>query len=111
MRTIVSTLAIAACVAGCAGTQVSGAKQRGFIVMDVKPSDAQIYVDGRFMGSVDGWAGQTVVVDPGSYMLELRAPGYITQRFDVAVARDEEVTLKLQMEPVLEETLGEEESK
>ncbi len=65
MRTIMATLAIAVSVAGCAGTQVSGARQRGFIVMDVEPSDALIYVDGRFMGSVDGWAGQTVVVDRG----------------------------------------------
>ncbi len=107
MRAMVISIALCWGAAGCAGTQVSGAKQRGYIVLDVEPSDALIYVDGRFMGAVDGWVGQTVVVDPGAYMLELRAPGHISQRFDVAVARDEEVTLRLRMEPVLEEHLDE----
>ncbi len=110
MRAMVIALALGLGAAGCAGTQISGAKQRGYIVMDVEPSDGLIYVDGRVMGAVDGWAGRTVVVEPGTYMLELRAPGYITQRFDVGVARDEEILLRLRMEPVLEDDLGEGES-
>ena len=93
---------------GCAGTQVAGTKARGYLRLDVTPKNARIHLDGRYAGEVDGWAAQTIVVTPGVHMLELRSPGFISQRFDIEVAAGEEVSLTLEMEPVLEEYVEEE---
>ena len=91
---------------GC-GTSSSNTRRkatpRGFIQMNVTPKAARVYVDGRFQGQIKGWMHQTVPVSPGLRRVELKARGYITQRFDLDIQEGEILTLTLRMERQLDE--------
>ena len=79
------------------------ASARAFLRVDVSPPNASIYVDEQYGGEVHRWHKQTLVLAPGTRRVELRAQGYLSQRFDVALRADELTVLKLRMEPALEE--------
>lgn len=76
----------------------SAPKGRGFLELLVDPKDAEIFVDEQYSGVVAGWHEQIVPVAPGTRKIELRAAGYITQRFDLDFGVDEQVTLELKMQ-------------
>lgn len=69
-----------------------------YLRLDVEPSTAEIYLDGDYHGTVDRWRGGVVPLQPGDRRLELRADGYVTQRFDLEVGEGRELTLRVQME-------------
>jgi len=93
---------MAVVVAGCATTSASGPRARGFLRFEVEPPDAEVDIDEKYSGVVNGWADGVVPVQPGLRRVTLRAPGFITQRFDLEVSAYEEVTLILALEPALE---------
>ena len=80
-----------------------GAPQRAYLRVDVRPPNASIYVDEQYSGEIHRWREQTLVLTPGVRRVELRAQGYLSQRFDVALRADEMTVLKLRMEPALAE--------
>jgi len=90
---------------GCSGTQRArgAASARGFVQLEVEPADAVVYIDETYSGVVSQWFQQTVPVEPGLVLLELRAEGYIPERYDLEVASGEVVTLQVRLEPVLED--------
>ncbi len=73
-------------------------KGRSFLELLVEPNTAEIFVDEEYAGVVAGWHEQIVLVAPGTRKIELRAAGYITQRFDLDFSVDEQVTLELKMQ-------------
>ncbi len=68
----------------------------GAIRLKVKPSDAQVYVDGYYSGVVDSFDGalQKLSIEAGAHKVEVKADGYETVQFDVMVLPDETVTYK-----------------
>ncbi len=98
---------------GCSGMQFVGdsaPKGRGFLELLVEPKEAEVFVDEEYSGVVAGWHEQIVPVAPGMRKIELRAAGYITQRFDLDFSVDEQVTLELKMQrelPNLDDETGE----
>lgn len=76
---------------------------RGFLQLLVEPDHAEIVLDSEYQGLVSGWLDGVIPVRPGVQRLELRADGYMTQRFDLSVAANEQVTLELSMERELED--------
>lgn len=88
----------------CAGIGYNtGKPPQAYLRLDVEPKHAKLYIDDRYQGQVQGWTQQTVPVRPGLRRVELRAQGYISQRFDLQFAREEEVSLSLTMERELDE--------
>jgi len=75
---------------------------RGYLRFEIEPQGAEIAIDEKYSGVIDGWVGGVIPVEPGMRRVTLRADGYITQRFDIEVAAGEEVTLQLQMERSIE---------
>lgn len=75
-----------------------GPQGRGFLELLVEPNDAEVFIDEEYAGIIAGWHEQIVPVAPGPRKIELRAEGYITQRFDLTFAVDEQVTLELRMQ-------------
>ena len=58
----------------------------GNLRLDVRPKDAQVYVDGYYVGIVDDFNGrQRLNLAPGPYHVDLRASGYESLAFDVNV--------------------------
>ncbi len=73
----------------------------GNIRLKVKPSNAQVYVDGYFVGVVDSFDGvfQKLGIESGAHRVELRAEGYETVQFEVLITPGETVTYKGELKP------------
>ena len=73
----------------------------GNLRLKVKPNDAQVYVDGYFVGPVDSFDGvfQKLGIEAGAHRIELRAEGYETVQFEVLITPGETVTYKGEMKP------------
>jgi hypothetical protein len=72
---------------------VGYAKDVGGIAFAVTPADAGVYVDGRFVGSTSDYSPQRepLLLPFGVYSIELRAQGYVTERFQAYVTTGEVV--------------------
>ena len=68
--------------------------------LEVKPKDAEVYVDGYYAGVVDDFDGafQRLHVEPGEHEIELWLDGYRTVRQKVYLARDKTFRVKYDME-------------
>ena len=68
----------------------------GSLRLKIKPRDAQVYVDGYFVGTVDEFDGmfQKLGIDAGGHRIELRADGYEPTEFEVLITPGETVTYR-----------------
>jgi hypothetical protein len=82
-----------------AGGYSSQYRDLGNLRLKVKPSDAQVYVDGYYVGVIDSFDGvfQKLGIESGAHKIELRAEGYETVSFEVFVTPGETVTYKGEM--------------
>ncbi|HLG53806.1 MAG TPA: PEGA domain-containing protein [Vicinamibacterales bacterium] len=63
----------------------------GGVSFDVAPSNAQVSVDGVFVGTVEEFSGtsEPLALAPGNHYLEVRLPGYRTANIDVTIVAGE----------------------
>jgi hypothetical protein len=68
----------------------------GAIRLKVKPNNAQVYIDGYYVGVVDSYDGmfQKLGIEAGAHRVELRAEGYEPVQFEVMVMPGETMTYK-----------------
>jgi hypothetical protein len=68
----------------------------GSVRLKVKPNNAQVYIDGYYVGVVDSYDGafQRLNIEAGSHRVEVRAEGYETVQFEVMVMPGETITYK-----------------
>ena len=73
----------------------------GSLRLKVKPSNAQVYIDGYFVGVIDSYDGafQRLSVEGGAHKVELRAEGFEPVQFDVMIMPGETITYKGEMKP------------
>jgi hypothetical protein len=57
----------------------------GFLTLQVRPADAQVFVEGFYAGTAGDFSGQRYALEPGPHRIELRAAGYETVTVDVVV--------------------------
>lgn len=62
--------------------------------------DAQVYVDGRFVGML-GMLHGGLAMDPGHHRVELDHTEYFSRYAELSLARAQRVKLDLEMKPVL----------
>lgn len=67
----------------------------GTLRLELKPSDASVYVDGEFRGS--GRRAETVRLAPGRHRLEVVRPGYRTVEREVDVRSGETVRVEVEL--------------
>jgi len=62
--------------------------------LKIKPREAEVYVDGYFVGVVDNFDGmfQRLHLDSGAHRIEIRAPGYEILDFDVRITPEHTTT-------------------
>jgi hypothetical protein len=100
---IVSTCApILALLAACGGKVASNGVSARDAVVYVRSNvgDAQVYMDGRFVGPVRVVRGG-IAVDPGKHRLELRHDDYYSAYVELDLERAERKKLQLEMAPIL----------
>jgi hypothetical protein len=75
---------------------------QGALKLKVEPKNAEVYVDGYYMGSVDDFNGmfQKMDLEVGPHHVELRAPGYRTVAFDVRIELNDTVTYRGELQPL-----------
>jgi len=63
-------------------------------------SDAQLYLDGRFVGPLDA-LGRGIAVEPGAHRLELRRDSYFARYLELQLSRAEHRRLAVDLAPIL----------
>jgi len=71
-------------------------REVGSLRLKVRPANAQVYIDGYFVGVVDSYDGafQRLSVEAGAHKVELRAEGFEPVQFDVMITPGETITYK-----------------
>jgi hypothetical protein len=79
-----------------AGNQSRPPTDSGNLRLLIEPPDAQVYVDGSFVGTVEdvGSALAGLRIDRGPHRIELRAPGYETLTVDVSIEANRTITYR-----------------
>jgi hypothetical protein len=74
----------------------------GSLRLQVTPRDAEVFVDGYFVGTVDDYDGvfQRLHLEPGEHDLELYMPGYRSVREQIFLQPGKTSRLRLTMEPL-----------
>ena len=77
-----------------------GYEPEASVRLDVKPQEAEVYVDGYYAGIVDDFNGtfQRLRVEPGEHEIELWLDGYRTVRQKVYLTQDHTFRVRYQME-------------
>ncbi len=68
----------------------------GELKLQVRPRDAQVFINGAYAGTVDEFDGtfQSMRLEGGEYQVEIVLPGYEPLDFDVHITAGEKVTYK-----------------
>ena len=74
--------------------------QQGYLRLDVEPSDASVYLDGRFVGTGNDLSQMRggLPVAPGSHRLAVVRPGHKAEETQFDVKAGQDVKLSLQLE-------------
>jgi hypothetical protein len=69
-------------------------EDEGALRLKIKPREAEVYVDGYYVGLVDEFDGmfQKLHIESGTHRIEVRAPGYEPLTFDVRITPDHSTT-------------------
>ena len=72
----------------------------GSLRLKVKPRDAEVLVDGYFVGRVDEFDGsfQSLRLEPGGKHIEIRSPGFASLSFDVRILPGRKTTYEANMQ-------------
>ena len=72
------------------------------VKLEVTPKDAQVYVDGNYLGVVDDFDGmfQKLHVPPGNRELVLYKPGFKTVKQTIRLGRGQDVKIHYALEPL-----------
>lgn len=84
----------------------------GAIDCDVKPKEAEVYIDGKFVGvagEFDGWP-RYLYIKPGKYEIKFKLEGYEDLTFNVEVAPKKIIRIKEKMKRVAPSQYLEEET-
>jgi len=71
-------------------------EDRGALRLKMKPREAEVFVEGDFVGQVDDYDGafQRLRLPPGRHRIQVRAEGYEPLEFSVLIVRDQTVTYR-----------------
>jgi hypothetical protein len=77
-------------------------KDEGALRLKIKPREAEVYVDGYYVGIVDDFDGifQRLHVESGPHRVEVRAPGYEALAFDVRITTDQSTTYQGELKKI-----------
>ena len=76
------------------GQYSSTYQEEGKLRLKIKPREAEVYVDGYFVGIIDDFDGvfQRLHIETGSHRIEVRAPGYEPLVIDVRISPEHTTT-------------------
>ena len=77
-------------------------RDAGSLRLKIRPREAQVFVDGYFVGVVDSFDGvfQSLKLDGGGHNVEIKAEGFEPLDFEVLITPGETVTYKGEMKRI-----------
>ena len=77
-------------------------RDTGNLRLKIKPREAQVFVDGYFVGVIDSFDGafQRLALDGGGHKVEIKAEGYEPLQLEVLITPGETVTYKGEMKRI-----------
>jgi hypothetical protein len=80
----------------------SSSSDEGALKLKIKPRQAEVYVDGYFVGVVDDFDGmfQRLHIESGAHRIEVRAGGYENLDFDVRITPEHTTTYTGEMKKI-----------
>jgi len=84
------------------GAFSSSSSDEGSLRLKIKPRQAEVYVDGYYVGLVDDFDGmfQRLHLDSGPHRIEVRAPGFETLDFDVRITPEHTTTYEGELKKI-----------
>jgi PEGA domain-containing protein len=81
---------------------ISPSTAAGGVSFDIRPADAEIYVDGEFVGETGDFAPtmQPLTLYAGRHRIEVRAPGYVPLVFDADVVSGQVIPYQGALQPL-----------
>ena len=83
--------------------QPSGSySDEGSLRLKIKPREAEVYVDGYYVGIVDDFNGifQRLHIESGPHRIEVRAPGFEPLTFDVRITPNHSTTYQGELKKI-----------
>ena len=93
-------LALALLVACGHPPPTTAPRENAIVLVRANVKDAQLYVDGRFIGPLDAIGGG-VSVAAGVHRLEIRHEDYFSSYLELTLARSERKKVAVELQPVL----------
>ncbi|PYQ80695.1 MAG: hypothetical protein DMG03_21945 [Acidobacteria bacterium] len=83
-------------------TTYTSGNDEGSLRLKIRPREAEVYVDGYYVGIVDDFDGifQRLHVETGSHRIEVRAPGYEPLTFEVRITSDHTTTYQGELKKI-----------
>lgn len=106
----VGSVGLVICASGCATKQVVSEErhyERGVVVVESNV-DVTISFNGGALAPVRANSPDPLTVIPGTYAVEVKAPGYLTRRYDLRVDSGEWIRIRAEMWPAVDEIDGDE---
>jgi hypothetical protein len=77
-------------------------KDEGALRLKIKPKEAEVFVDGYYVGIVDDFDGifQRLHIETGSHHIEVRAEGFEPLSFDVRITPDHTTTYQGELKKI-----------
>lgn len=77
-------------------------QDEGTLKLKIKPREAEVYVDGYYVGIVDDFDGlfQRLRIETGPHRVEVHAPGYEPLAFDVRISPDHATTYQGELKKI-----------
>lgn len=97
------TMLVVSLLVGCGATKNSPTtvtREDAIVVLKSNVRDAQLYVDGRFIGPLDAIGGGVAVV-PGTHRFEIRHEDYFSSYLELTLVKAERKKLAVDLAPVL----------
>jgi len=95
-------LFVAVVAISCGGRNgpTQATREDAVVVLKANVRDAQLYVDGRFIGPLDAIGGG-IAVAPGTHRFELRHEDYFSSYLELTLGKAERKKLSVDLAPVL----------
>lgn len=97
-RVIVLAVGLAAC--GPKPPPTASPRENAVVVVRSNVRDAQLYIDGRFIGPLDAIGGG-VAIAPGAHRFEIRHEDYFSRYLELTLEKSERKKLAVELAPVL----------
>lgn len=98
-KAFLGTIVILVWVVGCGLPQETrrGIGNEGFLVIQATPDDAEVFLNGEFVGKAEQFEKKPLELKSGTHRLEIRKAGYSSEIREVYVGNQSRHTIKVNL--------------